>query len=45
DLRIGGILNPKSGYTRSQYYETKIRDFQGLFHIDDYEIFSISKLS
>ncbi|CAG8643222.1 2001_t:CDS:2, partial [Dentiscutata erythropus] len=45
DLRIGGILNPKSGYTRSQYYETKIREFQGLFHIDDYEIFSISKPS
>ncbi|CAG8726415.1 8511_t:CDS:2, partial [Acaulospora morrowiae] len=39
DLRIGGILRQQSGYTQLKYYESKIRDFQGTFDIDDYEIF------
>ncbi|CAI2170588.1 9153_t:CDS:2 [Funneliformis geosporum] len=42
DLRIGGVLNPKTGHTKLQYYENKIRDFQGIFYIDDYEVFQIS---
>ncbi|RIA90696.1 hypothetical protein C1645_805588 [Glomus cerebriforme] len=42
DLRIGGILNKKSGYTKIEYYENKIRDLNGAFYIDDYEVFQIS---
>ncbi|GBB98922.1 hypothetical protein RclHR1_03360019 [Rhizophagus clarus] len=42
DLRIGGILNKKSGYTKVEYYENKIRDMHGAFYIDDYEVFQIS---
>jgi len=42
DLRIGGILNKRSGYTKVEYYENKIRDIHGTFYIDDYEVFQIS---
>ncbi|GBC43167.2 hypothetical protein GLOIN_2v1691301 [Rhizophagus irregularis DAOM 181602=DAOM 197198] len=42
DLRIGGILNKRTGYTKAEYYENRIRDIHGTFYIDDYEVFQIS---
>ncbi|CAG8549105.1 9978_t:CDS:2 [Ambispora leptoticha] len=45
DLRIGGILNPKSAYCKRESYELRIRNVDGPFHIDEYEVFQVLKVA
>ncbi|CAG8521841.1 12604_t:CDS:2 [Ambispora gerdemannii] len=45
DLRIGGVLDPKSAYCKRGNYELRIRNVDGPFRIDEYEIFQVLKVA
>ncbi|KAG9294602.1 hypothetical protein G9A89_008081 [Geosiphon pyriformis] len=44
DLRIGGILNPKSGFCRRGIYDRRIRNVDGGFLIEEYELFQVIRI-
>ncbi|CAG8535257.1 6889_t:CDS:2 [Paraglomus occultum] len=41
ELRIGGAFDPKSGYYKKHAYDERLREFEGSFKIDEYEVFEV----
>jgi len=44
ELRIGGMVDPKSGYYKKNAYDERLREFEGTFKIDEYEVFEVIRV-